>query len=113
MSDQHDHHPPYDHGDAATTLRRGMSGALGAADATGRAYWRSLDELASTPEFQEYVHREFPEAASEWHDPISRRNFLTLMGASLALAGVTGCNGRQDETIVPYVQQPEQLIPGK
>src|SRR5690348_16351418 len=52
--------------------------------------WRSLDELAQTPEFTEMMHREFPESASEWTDPASRRTFLKLMGASIALAGVGG-----------------------
>ena len=64
------------------------------AGARGQQYWRSLDELAATPEFQEFIHREFPRQASEWVDPnpISRRNFLKLMGASLALAGLSGCS---------------------
>jgi molybdopterin-containing oxidoreductase family iron-sulfur binding subunit len=64
------------------------------AEARGQRYWRSLDELAATPEFQEFLHREFPRQASEWIDPspISRRNFLKLMGASLALAGLSGCS---------------------
>jgi molybdopterin-containing oxidoreductase family iron-sulfur binding subunit len=77
--------------------------------------WRNLDELARTPAFEEMVHREFPDAASEWTDGTSRRNFLKLMGASLALAGVTGatgCTKRPEEKIVPYVRQPEQLVPG-
>ena len=79
------------------------------ADAPSRPYWRSLADLEQSPEFVEYVHREFPVAASEWHDPVSRRNFLKLMGASLALAGVYGCQRGPEETIVPYVQPPEQL----
>ncbi len=60
------------------------------ADSGGRLYWRSLGELADTPAFREYLHREFPEQASEWNDPKGRRQFLKLMSASLALAGV-GC----------------------
>ena len=50
--------------------------------ARGRDYWRSLDELAATPEFQDLLHREFPRQASEWHDVEGRRNFLKVMGAS-------------------------------
>ena len=42
----------------------------------GRVYWRSLGELADTPEFREYLHREFPEQASEWNDPKGRCQFL-------------------------------------
>jgi molybdopterin-containing oxidoreductase family iron-sulfur binding subunit len=84
---------------------------LAAAD--GRVYWRSLDELADTPEFQELLHREFPENASTFTDPKGRRQFLKLMSASLALAGVGACTRQPAETIVPYVRQPEELIPGK
>jgi molybdopterin-containing oxidoreductase family iron-sulfur binding subunit len=79
----------------------------------GRDYWRSLDELADTPEFRELLHREFPQGASELLDPVSRRTFAKLMGASLALAGVTACTRQPAEKIVPYVKQPEELIPGK
>ena len=64
------------------------------AGSNGRLYWRSLGELADTPEFREYLHREFPEQASEWNDPQGRRNFLKLMSASLALAGVGAAAGR-------------------
>jgi MoCo/4Fe-4S cofactor protein with predicted Tat translocation signal len=83
------------------------------ADASGPAYWRSLDELAATPQFREFVEREFPEQASEWDDPDGRRRFLKLMGASLALAGVTGCTRQPRETIVPYVKPAEHVVPGK
>ncbi|HWQ34666.1 MAG TPA: TAT-variant-translocated molybdopterin oxidoreductase [Blastocatellia bacterium] len=76
-------------------------------------YWRSLDELADTPEFRAMLHREFPPAASEWNDPLSRRRFLHLMGASLALAGMTACTQQPAEYIVPYVKPPEGIIPGK
>jgi molybdopterin-containing oxidoreductase family iron-sulfur binding subunit len=80
----------------------------------GPRYWRSLDELAETPEFLAYLGREFPERADEWADSASRRTFLKLMGASLALAGVSGCNmSEPPEKIVPYVRMPEQIIPGK
>ena len=79
----------------------------------GRAYWRSLDELANTDEFQEMVQREFPDQASEMKDPVSRRNFLKLMGASLAFGGLTGCTIQPPEKIVPFVRAPENLIPGK
>jgi MoCo/4Fe-4S cofactor protein with predicted Tat translocation signal len=79
----------------------------------GREYWRSLEAVAGTPEFREYLHREFPENASEWLDPVGRRGFLKLMGASLALAGVSACTRQPDEMIVPYVRQPEELVPGR
>ena len=79
----------------------------------GRAYWRSLEELADTPEFRQYIHREFPVQASEFNDPAGRREFLKLMGASLALAGVSACTRQPPEKIVPYVRQPEEIIPGR
>ena len=79
----------------------------------GRTYWRSLEEVAETPEFKEFLHREFPQNASEWLDPVGRRGFLKLMGASMALAGVSACTRQPDEAIVPYVRQPEELVPGK
>jgi MoCo/4Fe-4S cofactor protein with predicted Tat translocation signal len=82
-------------------------------DTTGPQYWRSLEELAGSDEFQEMMHREFPKGASEWIDTFSRRGFLKTMGASLALAGLTGCTRMPDTEIVPYVKQPENLIPGR
>ena len=75
--------------------------------------WRSLDEVAGTPEFHDYLHREFPSNASEWLDPVGRRGFLKLMSASMALAGVSACTVQPPELIVPYVRQPEEEIPGK
>jgi molybdopterin-containing oxidoreductase family iron-sulfur binding subunit len=83
------------------------------AGSEGRLYWRSLGELADTPEFREYLHREFPDQASEWNDPTGRRNFLKLMSASLALAGVGACTKQPPETLVPYVRQPEEIVPGR
>jgi len=80
---------------------------------TGPEYWRSLEELAGSEEFQEMLHREFPKGASEWLDSFSRRGFLKTMGASLALAGLTGCTRMPLTEIVPYVKQPENVIPGK
>ncbi len=82
-------------------------------DTTGPEYWRSLEELAGSEEFQEMLHREFPKGASEWLDDFSRRGFLKTMGASLALAGLTGCTRMPDTEIVPYVKQPENVIPGR
>src|SRR6187397_1570302 len=83
------------------------------ADARGRRYWQSLEELADTEAFGDFVKREFPAHASEWLDPVGRRGFLKLMGASMALAGATACTRQPDEMIVPYVRQPEEVIPGR
>ena len=79
----------------------------------GRQYWQSLEELADSPSFAALVQREFPAQASEWLDPKGRRGFLKLMGASIALAGATACTRQPDELLVPYVRQPEEVIPGK
>ncbi len=80
---------------------------------TGKEYWRSLEELADTKEFREMIRKNFPSSASEFIDSMSRRRFLKLMGASLALAGVTGCSTKPSETLVPYVEKPEELILGR
>jgi MoCo/4Fe-4S cofactor protein with predicted Tat translocation signal len=79
----------------------------------GPEYWRSLEELAGSAEFREMMHREFPKGASEWVDSVSRRGFLKLMGASMALAGMTACTKQPLEPIVPYVRQPEEVVPGR
>ena len=79
----------------------------------GKQYWRSLEELAETDEFNQFLHREFPEQASEWNDPVGRRRFLKLMGASLALAGASACTVQPTEKIIPYVKPVEEIIPGK
>src|ERR1700733_1224150 len=84
-----------------------------AREKTGPEYWRSLEELAGSEEFKEALHREFPKGASEWLDSVSRRGFLKVMGASLGLAGMTACTKLPLEPIVPYVRQPENVIPGR
>ena len=81
--------------------------------APGKTYWRSLEELADAPEFREFVEREYPQHAEEWNDPVERRTFLKLMGASLALAGLSGCAFQPAEKIVPNVTQSEDSLPGK
>ena len=85
------------------------------AQATGRRYWRSLDELADTPEFKEWLHREFPKGASELNDGDTRRSFLKIMAASFALAGLgiagAGCR-RPEEKLEPFGQQPENYVFG-
>lgn len=81
----------------------------GARDAT---YWRSFDEQANTPQFRQFADREFGYLERVEATGVSRREFLTLMGASLALAGLTGCR-RPVEKIVPYVHQPEEVVSGK
>ena len=82
---------------------------------TGKRFWKNLDELSDSPQFQELMQEEFPRqaGAGEWVDSVSRRGFLKVMGASFALAGLAGCTKQPDEPIFPYVKQPEDLILGK
>src|SRR5882672_3295582 len=83
------------------------------AGGSDKTYWRSLEELADSPVLEEFINREFPHAADEWNDPVERRTFLKLMGASLALAGLSGCVIQPPEKVIPYVKQPEEEVPGK
>ena len=80
---------------------------------TGKQYWRTLEELSDNPHFNELLHREFPKHASEWDDSVDRRDFLKLMAASLAFAGISGCGRAPEEHIVPYVKQPDGMVLGK
>ena len=82
---------------------------------TGRRFWKNLDELSDDPEFHDLMAEEFPRqaGAGEWVDPVSRRGFMKVMGASFALAGLAGCTKQPDEPIFPYIKQPEDLVLGK
>lgn len=86
------------------------------ANTTGTRYWQSLEELAETEEFQKFLESEFPYGASpNMENPVSRRRFLQLMGASLAMAGLTSCSVgplQPEERIVPYVVPPPEMTPG-
>jgi MoCo/4Fe-4S cofactor protein with predicted Tat translocation signal len=77
-----------------------------------RTYWRSLAQIEDRPEFRTALEREFLEdGAAELADGITRRDMITLLGASLSLAGLAGCR-RPVEEIVPYVTAPEEIVPG-
>jgi molybdopterin-containing oxidoreductase family iron-sulfur binding subunit len=100
--------------------RKNLAGELEALEARlgpakGQKYWRSLEELADTPAFQELMALEFPDQADIWPNRLSRRQFLTLMGASFALAGLSGCavQPAPEGKIVPYVHPPEEITPGR
>src|SRR5256714_8739092 len=95
-------------GDGAKSVPPAIAG-----ESSGKQYWRSLEELADSPVFEEFVQREFPHAADEWNNPVERRTFLKIMGASLALAGLSGCVIQPPEKIVPYIKQPEEEVPGR
>ena len=79
---------------------------------SGPRYWKSLDDLAETPAFTDWVEREFPAGASEM-EGVNRRQFMKVMAASFGLAGLgmAGCR-RPEQTILPYSKQPENVIPG-
>ncbi|MEM8866695.1 MAG: TAT-variant-translocated molybdopterin oxidoreductase [Verrucomicrobiota bacterium] len=81
-------------------------------DPSGPRYWKSLDDLAETPAFRDWVEKEFPAGASEM-EGVNRRQFMKVMAASFGLAGlgVAGCR-RPKQHILPYSRQPENLIPG-
>ena len=80
---------------------------------SGKQYWRSVEEFAGSPEFEDKIKGEFPVDVENWDPSLNRRNFMKVMGASLALAGLSGCVIQPPEKIVPYVTQPEDIIPGK
>ncbi|HEY6843234.1 MAG TPA: TAT-variant-translocated molybdopterin oxidoreductase, partial [Thermoanaerobaculia bacterium] len=77
-----------------------------------KEFWKSLNDLSRSEDFEEVLRDEFPQQAVALDAGVDRRDFVKLMGASMALAGLTACN-RPAEKIVPYVRQPEDLIPGK
>ena len=85
------------------------------ANAQGKQFWRSLEELADSEEFVDFLHHEFPRLAPQKGRPLKRRDFMRLMGASLALGGLSGCTNWNEPhgDIVPYVKPPEALVPGK
>src|SRR6202051_3788210 len=89
------------------TLRNAKS------DGNTPRFWRSLDELADTPEFRNHKENEFPHGANDPDEKLDRRDLLKVMAASAALAGLSGCTKLPTQKIVPYVRQPEQIIPGK
>lgn len=80
---------------------------------TGKQYWRSLEEVAETPEFEAWLEDEFPNRRSIVD--INRRSFIKFMGASFALAGLSGCRSLRlpSEKLVPYVNVPDGMTPGK
>jgi molybdopterin-containing oxidoreductase family iron-sulfur binding subunit len=83
------------------------------ADKDSAEMWRSLGELCENEEFQQFLDDEFPQVSRPLRLNMDRRQFLTLSGASLALAGLSGCRFLPQDKIVPYVKAPEDQIPGK
>lgn len=79
---------------------------------SGKHYWQSLDEIADTKEFRKWMDDEFPNRSTLL--TMNRRDLLKFMGASMALAGLAGCRGvfLPQDKVIPYVKQPEELVPG-
>ena len=93
----------------AAALRSHVQGKL--AGRTGRTFWKSLDQLARTPEFEAFLEAEFP-AAAGLLDGVDRRSFLKAMAASIAVTGLAGCSLSGDEEALPYVKSAEFTVPG-
>jgi MoCo/4Fe-4S cofactor protein with predicted Tat translocation signal len=85
---------------------------------SGKKYWRSLEEMAESPELLTRMKNEFPSGAAELEitPGVDRRSFLGIIGASAAFAGLTstaGCIRKPVEKILPYNKRPEDLVEGK
>ncbi len=76
-----------------------------------RLYWRSKSQFESDPEFQTFVKDEFLPEVAKAPSQASRRQFMQLMGASIAMAGLSGCR-KPAERILPFSKMPEDVIPG-
>src|SRR4051812_43780700 len=79
----------------------------------GKEYWRSVEEFVDAPEFEEFVKREHPDRGENWDASLSVGTFMGVMGASLQLAGLSGCVIQPPEKIVPYVTAPQDSLPGR
>ena len=78
----------------------------------GPQFWRTLEEAAESEELDDYITQEFPGLSGQIPQGVDRRNLLKVMAASLAMAGAAACTKQPKELIVPYVRQPENIIPG-
>lgn len=98
--------------DSANSDSANQDGFGGSSASPRTRYWRSLSEMQDSQDFQQFIDREFPIAASEYPEGVSRRRWMQLMGASLAVAGVGGCR-YSEESIAPFVIRPEGRLPGE
>jgi MoCo/4Fe-4S cofactor protein with predicted Tat translocation signal len=110
----HSHDHPHDEHDAiGAALEQAAREGSATEGGYGMTYWRSLEEKLGQPEYLEATRPEFPEGADLPPTGVARREFMQLLGASLALAGATACSTRPvDERIVPYTKTPAELTPG-
>ena len=76
-----------------------------------KTYWKSLAEKQESSDFDSFVHNEFPDGTVELAETMTRKKFLSLMGASMAMAGLVGCR-KPVQKILPYIQAPEHIVPG-
>ncbi|HEX8702290.1 MAG TPA: TAT-variant-translocated molybdopterin oxidoreductase [Myxococcaceae bacterium] len=110
---EHDHDHPHAHDEVGAALDHAASAGVATEGGYGRTYWRSLEERLGKPEYLESVKPEFPEGADLPPTGVARREFMQLIGASLALAGATACTTRpSDERLVPFTKTPPELVPG-
>ncbi|MES2462839.1 MAG: TAT-variant-translocated molybdopterin oxidoreductase, partial [Armatimonadota bacterium] len=109
QNEAHQHEDQIDAaGNAAETPLASLQAKL--VGTKGRLFWRAFEQVAETPEFKEWIEDEFPNRASLLQ--ANRRQFLTLGGAALAMAGLTGCRVMPQTKAVPYVRSPEEVVPG-
>jgi MoCo/4Fe-4S cofactor protein with predicted Tat translocation signal len=79
----------------------------------GKRFWQSFEELSDAKEYRTFLENEFPANDENANGEFNRRDILKLMAASAAMAGLSACTKLPTERIVPYVKQPEEIIPGK
>ncbi|WP_224247404.1 TAT-variant-translocated molybdopterin oxidoreductase [Hyalangium gracile] len=112
-AEEHDHAHPHEHDEVGSALDHAAASGVASENGYGRTYWRSLEERLGKPEYLETVGPEFPEGADLPPTGVARREFMQLIGASLALAGATACSTRPpDERMVPFTKTPPELTPG-
>ncbi|MCY1081584.1 TAT-variant-translocated molybdopterin oxidoreductase [Archangium lansingense] len=105
----HDHH----HDVVGEALDHAAANAVTSEGAYGKTYWRSLEERLGQAEYLEETRPEFPTGADLPPTGVARREFMQLLGASMALAGATACSTRPvDERMVPYTRTPPEMVPG-
>ena len=78
---------------------------------SGKRVWRSVERPDDgSGRLPEELRPEFPPGADLPPGEMTRRTMMGLMGASIAMASLTGC--RPVEHIVPYVDAPPGVVPG-
>ena len=78
---------------------------------TNKTYWKSIEDKNNSNKLKSLIENEFPKGTVELSETMTRKKFLSLMGASMAMAGLVGCR-KPVQKILPYIQAPEEIIPG-